>query len=335
VKRILGAAGVALAAWLVWRLGPGRVWGQLIHGYWPAFAGVLLTHAVQQSFGTIALWLLGTEGGGPAWRHTPFARLTRVRYVGEVLNYALPTGAVGGEPYKYLMLRPAEGNRAAFHALAAAKFLHLAAIGPFGALVFFSSALLGIGGESWHTPFFLLGIASLVFAAGFWVLMLWKGLGRMLLGGYYRIRRRVPRPLRKLRRFFHSDRAAATHIQEAWGRTSAAYGLYIGMWAAAAAEWIMVAMVLGIDWHRVGLTGAGLIECASLIVGAVIPVPAGVGTQEAGKVFIAGVLGLSPQTGLAMSLIRRGREILMVLLGVALAAFEGRRGSIDATRERR
>jgi hypothetical protein len=97
------------------------------------------------------------------------------------------------------------------------------------------------------------------------------------------------------------------------------------MWWAAALEWLAIAEVLGIGWQELGVMGAGIFECVSIIVGAVILVPAGMGAQEAGKLAIAQVVGLAPQMGLAMSLVRRAREILMVLAGVILGLVEWRR----------
>ena len=280
---------------------------------------------LQQAFGTLALWLLGTRQSGAGWRVTPFWRLARVRYVGEVLNYAMPTGGVGGEPYKHLVLSRSEGRRSTFHALAAAKFLHVAGIGPFAAVVFFMPATHGMGGKPWLVSLVSFGVMSLVVTATMWGLVLWRGVGRALLGGYYRIRQRVPRSLRKLRWLLHSDRAAAMQIKRTWGRAMVAYACYIGMWCASAMEWLAIAEVLGIGWQELGIAGAGMFECASLIISALIPVPAGVGTQEAGKMAIATVVGFTPQVGIAMSLIRRAREILMVLAGVTLGFVEWRR----------
>jgi hypothetical protein len=326
LKKFSAFGGLALAIWLIWRLGPGEVWAQLSGGSWVAFGGVVGAFLLQQALGTLALWLLGTEPRRPGWRATRFWRLARVRYVGEVLNYAMPTGALGGEPYKYLMLRRSEGKGCAFQALAAAKFLHLAGAGPFAFVAFLAAAAGGLGGERWFAPLVFLGLLSLAVSAAVWSLLLWRGVGRSLVGGYYRIRRRVPRRLRKVRRLLHVDRAAAGHIRGAWGRAIIAYGLYIGTWWAAALEWFAAAKVLGIAWPGPGMTGAGLFQCVTLLVGA-IPVPAGVGTQETGKMALATVLGLAPQAGVAISLVRRAREMLMVLSALILGLAEARRGT--------
>jgi len=322
LKFLLVPAGLILAVWLIWRLGPGRVWSELSGGWWPAFAGVVGAYILQQSLGTFALWLLGTRPSASGWRYTPIFSLARVRYVGEVLNYAMPTGGVGGEPYKLLTLSRSEGTNPAFRALAAAKFLHVAAVGPFAATVFFSAAAKGMGGEQWHRSLIYTATALLIVTIALWSVVLWSFVGRLLIGGYFRIRFRVPKKLRGLRRFLHIDIAAAKEIKRAPLRTAVAYACYLGMWFAASLEWLAIARVLGTSAEGLSLTGAGMFECATIIVAAAVPVPAGMGTQEAGKAAIAVMLGMAPPVGVAMSLIRRGREILMVIAGVVLGLLE-------------
>ncbi len=314
-----------LALWLIWRLGPGEVWKELSGGWWPGFIFVVGAYTLQQGLGTFALWLLGTRRTAPGWQGTTLARLTRTRYIGEVLNYAMPTGGIGGEPYKLIALSRVEGKNSAFMALAAAKFLHVAAVGPFAAFVFSSAAMEGLGGPSWRATFITMAGLMAAMTVFLWLIVLWSQVGRQLLGGYYRVRFRVPRKLRGLRRFLHIDVAASKEIKRAPQRTIIAYACYIGMWFAAALEWMAISHVIGTHGVGLGITGAGLFECATIIVAAVVPVPAGMGTQETGKAAMAVLIGLGPQTGLAMSLIRRGRELLMILTGAGLAVMEKKR----------
>lgn len=305
------------------------LWRELSGGRWGGFVWVLGAYVLQQFLGTFALWVLGTNRQKAGWKETGLARLARVRYVGEVLNYSMPTGGLGGEPYKYLMLRKREGRKTAFDALAAAKFLHVAGVGPFATAVFFGAAATDIGGEAWRGSLFLFGAISFMVTAAVWVLVLWRGPGRALTGLFYRIRRRVPRRLRGLRRLLNIDRATAGHIKRSGARAAAAYCCYMGMWAAAALEWLAISWVVGTGAGPggaggLGLVGAGLFECATILVAGAFPIPAGVGTQEAGKMAVAVALGMAPETGVAMSFIRRAREAVMILAGVMLGLVESR-----------
>ncbi len=324
MRRLIVLAGVVLAVFLIWRLGPGAVRAVLASASWHLFPLVVGAYVLQQTLGTFALWAFGTMERGPGWRKTPLMRLARVRFVGEVINYAMPTGSIGGEPYKLMALGQAEGRRRALDALAAAKFMHIAGIGPFAATVLFRAAGLGLGGEALRAPFQYLGAAFALITVAAWALVLPGFLGRALLGAYYRYRRLMPRPLRGFRVLLQLDRAAGRQVKRAPVRAALAYALYIGMWWAASIEWAAIARVLDIG-GSLGLAGGGLFECATIIV-AVVPVPAGMGTQEAGKMALAELLGLAAGVGLAMSLVRRAREMLMLAAGAALGLLEwGRR----------
>ncbi len=240
----------------------------------------------------------------------------------------MPTGGIGGEPYKLITLARSEGTNPAFKALAAAKFLHVAAVGPFAFIIFFGAAWQGVGGESWSFTFITFSVLMAAMTLFLWIIVLWSRVGRELLGGYYRIRRRVPRRLRGLRHFLHIDVAASKEIKGAPLRTLIAYACYTGMWFAAALEWMAISHVINTGRGGLGLIEAGLFECATIIVAALVPVPAGMGTQETGKAAIAVLLGMPPHTGLAMSLIRRAREALMILTGAVLALTGKRQGPL-------
>ncbi len=320
------AGGLVLGAYIIWRLGPAEVWRELRGGWWPGFIAVVGAYLLQQGLGTFSLWLLGTRPRGPGWRETGPLALARTRYIGEVLNYSMPTGGIGGEPYKLVVLGRREGMNPSFMALAAAKFLHVAAVGPFAAFVFAGAAMEGTGGPAWRATFLTMTALMAAMTVFLWLVVLWSRIGRGLLGGYYRIRTRVPRRFRGLRRFLHIDVAASKEIRRAPLRAMVAYACYMGMWFAASLEWVAISHVVGRGSYGLGLMGAGLFECATIIVAAALPVPAGMGTQETGKAAVAVLLGMPPQAGLAMSLIRRGRELLMVLTGAGLAITAGKKG---------
>jgi uncharacterized membrane protein YbhN (UPF0104 family) len=49
------------------------------------------------------------------------------------------------------------------------------------------------------------------------------------------------------------------------------------------------------------------------------PLPAGLGTMEASQVFVLGAMGFPPSAGLTMSLLMRGRDMLIGGLGLLRA----------------
>jgi hypothetical protein len=76
-----------------------------------------------------------------------------------------------------------------------------------------------------------------------------------------------------------------------------------------------------------GLREALLLEgLGQAVRSAAFAVPGALGVQEGGYVLIGGMFGLSPQLALALSLIKRVRELLLGLPGLAAwQLLEGRR----------
>ena len=59
---------------------------------------------------------------------------------------------------------------------------------------------------------------------------------------------------------------------------------------------------------------------------AAFPVPAGIGVQEGSFMLLAGIVGLSPEIGLAVALVKRVRELVGGVPGlIAWQVIEGRR----------
>ncbi|MDQ2694335.1 MAG: TIGR00374 family protein, partial [Pseudomonadota bacterium] len=78
--------------------------------------------------------------------------------------------------------------------------------------------------------------------------------------------------------------------------------------------------------YPVGLLEAVLLESLGQAVrSAAFAVPGALGVQEGGYMLLGGVLGLSPEAGLALSLVRRVRELLLGIPALlAWQAAEGR-----------
>jgi len=86
-------------------------------------------------------------------------------------------------------------------------------------------------------------------------------------------------------------------------------------WLATVAETYVFLWGLGV---RVDLVTAVVIQALTLgIKAATFFVPGSIGTQEGGHVLIFIGLGLSGQAALAFSLLRRGRQAVWILIGLA------------------
>ncbi len=93
----------------------------------------------------------------------------------------------------------------------------------------------------------------------------------------------------------------------AWAFMAVEYGLLLGLVSRAA------------DWHAVAV---GLIAARLAFLA---PTPAGLGALEASQVLAMEAVGLSAAAGITLSLVMRGRDIFIGVLGLALGGWSLRR----------
>jgi putative membrane protein len=100
--------------------------------------------------------------------------------------------------------------------------------------------------------------------------------------------------------------------------------LHLVAWLAAAVEtWALLA----VSGHPLPFSAAVAIEALVFAVrGAIFMVPSSIGVQEGGYVVVAALFGLGPETALALSLIKRARDLVLGIPGLILwQATEGTR----------
>jgi putative membrane protein len=123
--------------------------------------------------------------------------------------------------------------------------------------------------------------------------------------------------------------AAIEAIYAHRGRVALGSALHLAAWLLAAGEAALALAFLG---HPLAVTDVVAMEAFIMPLRAIaIFVPAGLGVQEGAYVVIGGVLGLPPEVALAVSLLKRGREILWGGPGlIAWQAIESRRRKVPA-----
>ena len=102
--------------------------------------------------------------------------------------------------------------------------------------------------------------------------------------------------------------------------------LYVAGWFLRAVETWLFLRLVGVD---VPLPAAMVIETALILVRAMaVPVPAGLGVQDAGYVLCLKALGVPDATtvGAAFVLLKRGKDLFWILLGFLLLGVGRRRG---------
>jgi putative membrane protein len=113
------------------------------------------------------------------------------------------------------------------------------------------------------------------------------------------------------------------------GRVAAGTGLHLAAWLVATGEATLALMLLG---HPLAITDIVAMEAFIMALrSAALLVPAGLGIQEGAYVVIGGLLGLPPEVALAVSVLKRGRELLFGVPGLVVwQMLEGRRKKAQA-----
>lgn len=111
------------------------------------------------------------------------------------------------------------------------------------------------------------------------------------------------------------------------GRILATFLLSLVGWAAGTVEVWLALKFLG---HPIGWLAALLLESVGQAIrGAAFAIPGSLGAQEGGYLLLAPLVGLAPETALALSLAKRARELALGLPGIVYLQWSER------TRQRR
>jgi uncharacterized protein (TIRG00374 family) len=116
------------------------------------------------------------------------------------------------------------------------------------------------------------------------------------------------------------DRAKAVHQQliQLHGKHSVllrASGFHLVSWSLGAGEVYLILFAIG---HPIGLAKAFIIESLGMAArSAGFAVPGSLGVQEGGLILVCGLFGIPADTAAALSMLKRLREIIVGVLGLA------------------
>jgi len=306
-KLALLAVGLAALAWFVrsvdWeatlrllaRLGP---WAPLV------FVPYLIVYLVD----TLGWRLCFPDGHG-----VRFLRFFRIRWAGEAVNNVIPSGAVGGEAVKVLLLRrrgvPGEEGTAA-----AVVGKTLQSVAQLAYLVL--SAAIWLRLESAPAPFRwvmvgMLGAGTLGLALAFWVQR--RGVMATAAG----VVRRAGRPGAGLRARLEALRTLDARIRSFYRdhprRFRQSVLVFFLGWLLDTLELFTIAWLLDlpISWFQ----AVAIESCTSVIKVAAVAVPGALGVQEGGIMLLCRLAGVPPALAPAYAIVRRLREALFALIG--------------------
>ncbi len=294
------AAGLALFVLLLLHYGAGEVLAGA------AAAGWGLLWITLYRFVNLAADAQGWRALFARERRPAFLPMLRLRWIGEAVNSMLPVAQVGGEVVRAQMATRL-GARGAESGAATLVDFTLGLVTQFLYTLVAVALLIQSRGLGTETRAWFGGL--LVAAAA--IAALWAAQHLQLFGRVAQLARRVLR-----------GRAWETVTGGAAALDAEAKSLYgRGRDVAACGVWRMLSWLLHTleTWLAlwfldapVGLAAALILEALSTAVrSGAFAVPGALGVQEGGFVLLGPLVGVSPETALALALVKRFRELVV------------------------
>ena len=304
------ALGTATFLYLLWKFEPARVWGHLVAFGW-GFA-VLLPFQILDHMLNAAGWKLAfpPESSG----RVRFRDLVRVRIAGDGVNYLTPSANIAGEFVRPGMIDGGLSSDVRVTSVLVAKVTQTV-----GQVFFIFSGL----GYLLHAKLFDFDGTQAVLGA--------IGVGGIFFGLVIGVSLLVMRPPKWFERRFPAAVESSAPVRALLKsyllshpvRMLGSIAFFMLGYAWGAAEIWIICRFLHVP---VGLEMAFSIELFSNMVDSLaFMVPAKIGTQEGGKAVIFKALGLRPELGFTLGIIRHVREICWAGLGLALYAAHPKR----------
>ena len=303
-----------------------------------------LCHAGYWLIPIIGVWVFVYGINALAWQqiikantndepHISFWRIFRLTITGYALNYATPVGGLGGEPYRIMELSKDIGNQHATSSVILYAMMHIFAhFWLWFTSIFLYLALAAAGDVPMNgLTGTVLGLIALLCLIAFYLFS--KGYRKGLVIKTIRWIGKIPGLKGWSQRFterheealLNVDRQiAALHQQDKRAFYSSLLLEYLSR-IVQSLEIMFMLLLFGVDCGG-GLTGLGLTFLHSILILAFTTLfanligflPMQLGVQEGGFVLSIAALGLSAALGIFVSIICRVREIIWILIGLAL-----------------
>jgi putative membrane protein len=244
------------------------------------------------------------------------------RWVGESANSLMPAGQLGGP---VLMARHL-ARRGMPMEEAAATITVSTTLQTFAQIMFALVGVVLLGAQAGHLSDQALRSSALI-ASAFLAVQ---------VGGFYWLQRRgmFGKLIRAVNRFSKRDwsqmitqaQAIDQQVQVIYSRGGPVAGcllLNLLGWLVGVGEVYLITQFLGMP---VSWSNALLLESVGQAIrGAGFAIPGALGVQEGGYLLLASLIGLPPNAGVALSLAKRVRELLLGIPGLVYLRFAARR----------
>lgn len=308
----IGLGGVAVTALVAW-FGALAIGQEVLQAGW----AIPLTVALQALllFLSAIAWRIAAGGAAPR-----LGRWFRIRWIRESVNSLLPVAQIGGNlvAIRLLVQRGLSGQVAG---AAITVDLTLEVLTQFLFTLAGVIVLACISTDRSWAPWLEGGLVMMGLGLAAFITAQRAGLLRLVewLGG--RLQRVFPSmPVQGLKGL-HEE---LLRLEANRGALLRAGGLHLFAWVLGTFETWLALTAMG---QRPGLAEAFVIESLGMAArSAGFAVPGGLGVQEGGFILVCGLFGLGPHTAIALSMLKRARELLIGVPGLlAWQWSEGRR----------
>ena len=262
-----------------------------------------------------------------------FWRIYRLTITGYALNYATPVGGLGGEPYRILELSKDVSRQHAASSVILYAMMHFFAHFWFWfSSIFIYLGLAAVGDQPINTAIAtVLGIIIVFCLIFFWIFS--RGYRKGLVVGALHLISRIPGLKGWSTRFLENHAESLhnidTQIASLYAEDKRAFYRsllleYLSR-VVQSSEVFFMLLLFGIDCGG-GFTGLTLTYLHSILIVSFTTLfanligflPMQLGVQEGGFVLSIAALGLSAALGIFVSIICRVREIIWIVIGIAL-----------------
>ncbi len=301
-----GLVGIALSAWLLESYGVGRILDLLGHAGWFGILAVIAFHPVQILF-SAAGW---RAIAGPMLRRPSLRGYMVLRWIREAVNNLLPGAQIGGEFVVARLLQRAGVPLASAIAGTVADL-------TMEMLTQIAFTLMGLGlllysvGDGGIAGYVAGGLVVASLVAGAFLGAQWLGLASAIERGLMRLGRSMGWTGMRQVEGLH---AALKSCYRAPRRAMAAGLWHMVSWVLGGVEVCLALHFLG---HPTAFSAGLVIESLGQALKAVgFAVPGALGVQEGGYIVVCQLFGLSPEVAIALSLMKRLREVGLGLPGL-------------------
>lgn len=300
--------GIGLAVWLLGRYGLLEILAVLARMGWLGMLAIILFHLPQMLCSALGWQAIASADG----RQPRIRTFLQLRWVREAVNNLLPAAQIGGEFVAARLLR----RRGVPLATAIGGTIADLILEMTTQVLFTVAGVVLLAQMAGHTGLVTTLTNGVLFATLIVATVLaamWLGLAAVIERAVIRLGRSLGWPATARVGGLHE---ALIDCYRSPGRVIAGACWHLLSWLLGSLE---VWLVLHFFGHDIGIGAALIIESVGQAAKALgFGVPGAIGVQEGGYVVVCRLVGIAPEAAIALSLVKRIREVALGLPGLLL-----------------